>query len=232
MKNLICLTLALFFAFNLNAQSRENTAKFLFSSKSKKLIQAEGWAQNKETGKWIKNKNVIDDKIVPSYWISHISQNFKWIQFATIINGGKTFYVLLNECVSGEFRYPNIQKDWESDKRTYYFVLTSEQYEDLRKQIDIKSATDIKITSYSSGYMSDRFKILGGENLYSEDNLLAKITNSIEKPDHFGNCLILNSQIVDGKDVVRFKLPEDCRNDDFKTNYFEVNVIEFKTIFL
>lgn len=231
MKNLICLTLILFFSFNLNAQSRENTAKFHFNLKSKKLIQAEGWAQNKETGKWIKNKNVINDSDVPSYWISHISQNFKWIQFATIMNGGKTLYVFLYECVGGEYKYKNIQEDWEADKRTYYFVLSSEQYEDLKKQIDIKSITDIKITSYSSGYISDRFKILGGEHLYNEDNLLSKITNSIEEPDHFGNCFILNSQIVDGKEVVRFKLPEDCRNDDFKTNYFEVNVAEFKIIF-
>lgn len=48
--------------FNVNAQSRVNKQVVQFNFKSEKIIEAKGWEQNKETGKWIENKNVIDDE--------------------------------------------------------------------------------------------------------------------------------------------------------------------------
>ena len=83
-----------------------------------------------------------------------------------------------------------------------------------------------------SGYFSDRLNILGGEHLYNDENLLAKITNTMEKPGYSETCFILNSQVVDGKEVVRFRLPESCyfAEDYMKTKYFEVNATYFKTI--
>lgn len=165
------------------------------------MSEAKGWAQNKVTGKWIENKDVIDDRECPSYWISHISQNFKWMQFTTIIlNGGQKYYVFLYESLGGEYKYPNIQEDWEDDKRTYFFILTPAEYEKIKKEIDLKSGKNIKVTSKMTGYISDRYKILGGEHLYNEENLLAKITNAIEKPGYSETCFILNSQVVDGQE--------------------------------
>lgn len=221
-----------FATFNSNAQSRENKETVQFSSKSEKLTEATGWEQNKETGKWIENKNVIDDIKCPSYLVSHISQNFKWMQFATITNGGQKYYVFLYERLGGEYKYPNIQEDWEADKRTYFFILTPTKYENIKKQIDLKSGVNIKVISKMSGYFSDRLNILGGEHLYNDENLLAKITNTMEKPGYSETCFILNSQVVDGKEVVRFRLPESCyfAEDYMKTKYFEVNATYFKTI--
>ena len=217
---------------NINAQSRTNKTMLEFKSKSQKLSSAIGWQKNEKTGKWIENKNVIDDKKVSSYWVSHISQNFKWLQFSTITQNGKDYYVFLYERLGGEYKYPSIYEDWEADKRTYFFVLSTEQYENIKSQIDLKIGKNIKITSKITGFISDRFKILGGEHLYNEANLLAKITNTIEKPSYSESCFILNSQTTDGVDILRFRLPERCYSAEkhMETKYFEVKISEFKAI--
>jgi hypothetical protein len=111
-------------------------------------------------------------------------------------------------------------------------VLSTEQYEKIKSQIDLKTGENIKITSKITGFISDRFKILGGEHLYNEENLLAKITNTIEKPGYSESCFILNSQTADGVDILRFRLPESCYSAEkyMETKYFEVKISEFKTI--
>jgi hypothetical protein len=220
--------------FNGKAQSRENKATVEFSTQSEKLTKATGWEQNKKTGKWIENKNVIDDRDCPSYWISHVSQNFQWLQFRTINQNEKKYYVFLYERLGGVYKYPSIREDWEADKRTYFFILTAEQYAEIINKIDLKTGENIKLTSKMTGFISDRYKILGGEHLYNEENLLAKITSTIEKPSYSESCFVLNSQTTDGKDILRFRLPESCYFAEkyLKTAYFETDISGFKTIII
>jgi len=234
MKHLILTSFLFAFAtFNSNAQSRENKKIVQFSSKSEKLTEATGWEQNKETGKWIENKNVIADRKCPSYWVSQASQSFSWMQFATITNGQTEYYVFLYERLGGEYKYPNIREDWETDLRTYFFILTPTEYENIKTQIDLKSGENIKVTSNKSSHISDRYKSLGEEHLYNNENLLAKITNTIEDTGISETSFILNSQVIDGQEVVRFRLPEIVfsSEDYIKTKYFEVKSTDFKTIF-
>jgi hypothetical protein len=232
-KNVI-LTAVLITATILNgkAQSRENKVTVEFSAESEKLTKAKGWQLNEKTGKWVENKNVIDDRDCPSYWVSHVSQNFKWLQFRTINQNGKKYYIFLYEKLGGTYKYPNIREDWEADIRTYFFILTAEQYAEIINKTDLKTGENIKLTSKMTGFISDRFKILGGEHLYNEENLLAKITSTIEKPSYSESCFVLNSQTTDGKDILRFRLPEDCYFAEkyLKTAYFEIEISEFKTI--
>jgi len=217
-----------------NAQSRTNKKMLSFEKQSEKLTSASGWKKNEKTGKWIENQNVIDDKKVSSYWISHVSQNFKWLQFRTIVKDEKTYYVFIYERLGGAYKYPSIYEDWESDKRTYYFALSSEKYKEVIEKIELKDGKNIKLTSKINGHISDKYKILGGEHLYNEENLLAKITNTIENPSYSESCLVLNSQTTDGKDILRFRLPESCYFAEkyMKTAYFEVGISEFKKIFI
>jgi hypothetical protein len=233
MKKVVLLTMIVIGGFmNINAQSRTNETMLEFKSKFQKLSSAVGWQKNEKTGKWIENENVIDDSKVSSYGVSHISQNFKWLQFSTISQNGKDYYVFLYERLGGEYKYPSIYEDWEADKRTYFFVISTEQYEIIKTQIDLKTGKNIKITSKITGFISDRYKILGGEHLYNEANLLAKITNTIEKPNYSESCFILNSQTTDGVDLLRFRLPETCYSaeKDMETKYFEVKISEFKAM--
>lgn len=217
---------------NVNAQSRTNKTIIEFKSESSKLTSATGWGKNEKTGKWIENKNVIDDQEVKSYWVSHLSQNFKWLQFSTLTHNGTDYHVFLYERLGGEYKYKSIREDWEADKRTYFFILTTEQYENIKTQIELKSGENIKLTSKMTGYISDRFKILGGEHLYNQENLLAKITNTIEKPSYSESCFVLNSQTADGVNILRFRLPESCYSAEknIETKYFEVKLSEFKTM--
>lgn len=233
MKNLLLMAVILTATiFNVAAQSRENKTIATFNSESQKLTAATGWAQNNETGKWIENKNVIDDRDCPSYWISHVSQNFKWIQFKTLIQNGNKYYIFLYESLRGEYKYPNIQEDWETDLRTYFFILTAEQYDEIKTKIDLKTGENIKLTTKMTGYITDKYKILKGEHLYNEENLLAKITKTIEQPSYTESCFVINSQTTDGVDIVRFRLPESCyfAEKSMKTEYFEVKISDFETL--
>lgn len=222
-----CITI-----FNLTAQIRENKVIGTFDSESQKLTEATGWAQSSETGKWIENKNVISEEPCPSFWISHVSQNFKWIQFKTLYHNEKKFYIFVYESLRGEYKYPNIREDWEAYLRTYFFILTAEQYGEIKTKIDFKSGENIEISSKMTGYITNNYKILNGEYLYNEENLLLKITMTIEKPRYSESCLVINSQTTDGVDVVRFRLPEGCyyAGKLMKTAYFEVKISDFKTL--
>jgi hypothetical protein len=233
-KKVILISLSIFLTTNTFAQSRENKVNLKFESKSEKLTAAIGWKLNKETGKWIDNKNVIEDRTCPAYWVSYVSQNFKWIQFSMIKNNGVDLYVLLYERQGGEYKYPSIREDWEPNTQTHFLVLDSTEYKKLQVAVNSKEAKDVKISSKISGSMSDRYKILGGEHLYNEENLLAKITIALAKNGYSETCFIINSQKVDGLDVVRFRVPESCYSaeKDMKEAYFEVKLEEFTKILL
>jgi len=234
LKKVLLISISILLTISTFAQSRVNKVNLKFESKSEKLTAAVGWKLNKETGKWIDNKNVIEDRTCPAYWVSHVSQNFKWIQFSTIKHNGTELYVLLYERFGGEYKYPNIREDWEPNTQTHFLVIDSTEYKKLQNAINDKEAKDIKISSKIFGSMSDRYKILKGEHLYNEENLLAKITIALAQNGYSETCFMINSQKVDGVDVVRFRLPESCYSAEknMKEGYFEAKFEEFTKILL
>ena len=231
---LLSLFLVIIFVVNTNAQSRTNRTLLEFKTKSKKLTSAIGWEKNTQTGKWIENKNVISENIPSSSWISHIPQNFKWLQIAKVTKNENDYYIFIYEKKAGIYRYPSIQEGWVSDKRTYFFILHSYQYRDIKAQIEMKTGENIEITSGMRGYISDMFTTLGGADAYSEENLLAKITDVIETPSSYEHCFIMNSQTTDGIDILRFRLPEPCYRaaKKIELKYFEINISKFQTILI
>ena len=44
----------------------------------------------------------------------------------------------------------------------------------MKSKVALKSGENIKLTSKMNGHISDRYKILGGEHLYNEENLWQK----------------------------------------------------------
>ncbi len=233
-KKVILISLSIFLTTTTFAQSRENKVNLKFESKSEKLTTAIGWKLNKQTGKWIDNKNVIQDRTCHESLVSYVSQNFKWIQFSTIKNNGVDFYVLLYERQGGEYKYPNISEGWQFKNQTHFLVLDSTEYKKLQVAVNSKEAKDVKISSKISGSMSDLYTILGGEYLYNEENLLAKITIALAENGFSETCFIINSQKVDGVDVIRFRLPESCyvAEKDMKEAYFEVKLEDFTKILI
>jgi hypothetical protein len=71
-KKVILISLSIFLTTNTFAQSRENKVNLKFESKSEKLTTAIGWKLNKQTGKWIDNKNVIEDRTCPESLVSYV----------------------------------------------------------------------------------------------------------------------------------------------------------------
>jgi len=233
MKKIIVLLLVL--SVNvLCAQSRVNKVMDSFVSESEKLTSFIGWDQNTGTGKWIDNKNVIHHKICPDYWVSRIEQNLDWLQVKTLIKNKVKYYVFLYERQSGNYRYPNIRKDWENQKNTHFFVLTATEYNSFKSSIELKDGVSFIVTSKIQGYVTDRFHSLGGSSLYNEANLLAKINNEIDSPSYWSYNMVFNSQLTDGLEVVRFRLPSksDMEKDYIKTSYFENRYDAFKVLLI
>jgi hypothetical protein len=233
-KKELLIIASIFLMFNTFGQSRENKVNLKFETKSEKLNSSTGWKLNKVTGKWVDNKNVIFDKVCEAFYLSRQSQNFKWIQISTIKYNEVKFYVLLNERDGGEYKYPNIMEEWQTNIQTHFMVIDSTEFVKLKSAVNNKEAIDIKITSKISGTISDKYKILGGEHLYNEENLLAKIRVSLEKVGYTQTCFVINSQKVDGIDVIRFRLPEPCNSgsENFKEAYFESKFEEFNKLLL
>ena len=233
MKKLILL---LFISFStlVSSQSRKDKQILKFNLKSKKITKVKGWAQNTSTGKWISNDNAIYNKDCPSYWVSHLNQNFKSIELRTISNGGKKYYALIVEKQSGSYKYPNIKKNWEKEMQKHFFIFSEEEYNNLKDLVVSKKEEDFEIKSKIAGFITDRFKILKGEHLYNEANLEAKVTKLIEEPSYSEKCFRLNYQNVDGLDVIRFRVPETCLlpASVLKKSYFEISLNDFKTLFL
>ena len=211
-------------------QSRVNIDKINFLSKTEKLIKATGWEQSKTTGEWVSNKNVIHYKKCKSYWVSHVPQNFNWLQFSIVERNGNKYYVFLYEKLSGGYKYPNIRQGWETEMQTHFFIIIESEFNKLKEKLN--NGETIHLKSKMNGFITNKFKILGGEHLYNEENLLNKIRNTIDKPNYSELCFTLNSQTIDGSNVIRFRLPESCYSsgEDIKEKYFEVLNGDFQNI--
>lgn len=236
MNKIIQKSLLLLFITSIGySQSRENRVNGTFKQASEKIKKAVGWKFNKETGKWVDNLNYIDNQKDKTFWISHLPQNFKWIQIRTIEKEGELLYVFMYEKQSGKYKYPSIRKGWEKELKTSFFIITKEDYELLKKHSSIKAVEKKEFTLKSKihGFMTDRYKILKGEHLYNEENLLAKINNAFQKSYNSDLCLKINFQNDNGKDIVRFRLPEWCSefNKSFEKAYFEIDKTDFNLLF-
>lgn len=220
---------------NVHAQSRVDDVKFKFAAKSEKFTKAYGWKKNKESGKWVRNRKVISDKKVNNYNYyqkSRYGQNFEWLQIAKIINNEKTYYILIYEYFTGHYVYEYIQEKWTFSQNTYYIVYNPEQYEELKRKIDLKTGENFKI--YGTRYKhlindySSRLKSM------SDKKLLGNITSSINSKTYFypgSPSFILNSQTFEGKDILRFRLPHNSESNIDK-EYFEAKLSDFKKILI
>lgn len=215
---------------DIQGQSRTDRQNVEFDSKSEKLTQATGWELNKTTGEWIENQNVISDRETTPQ-ARGVSQNFNWLQFTSLTFEEEQYYLLVYERPTGRYRYPNIREGWSSFESVYYFVFTSEQYDQMVNSINLITGETIDIKSNMADEYSGLFiQSAGG---YDEKDLLARITNILNRPNYTENCFRLNSQVVDGSEIIRFRLPEHCiLRDKMQTAYFEVNLEEFNSILL
>ena len=243
MKNLtILFIISASFLVNLNAQERINEVlPKEFILKSQKLISAIGWKKNRTTGKWIENKNLIFDEKRKNTIHSKDDQNFKNIQFSKIKFNDTQYYIFLYEHLNG-LETVRGNSIYGKGKVTYFFVMTEEQYIKLKANIESKSGENIIVPSKSFGEMNNLDVSLGGRYLYTDENLIFNIIEEIKRPMFYNQQMVLNSQIIEGDEIVRFLLPsatrgnfEEWRGDynlRIAIEYFEVKLSEFKRILI
>lgn len=188
-------------------------------SKSPKLKEATGWMQTR-SGAWISNTNAISDIVLSPSKVNSVAQNFKWLQLLTLMNGSQPVYALLFENSISEANN-------QAEKRVNYYVMDASSYAEVVALIAAKDGKTLTVKSSIYGYMGD---IKHGQ--LSSEKLLSLISQSIASPQQARYNLVINAQHVDGKDVVRFRLPERSSiiDNGLDEGYFEVTLSEFNTI--
>jgi len=203
-----------------------------FSAKSARLLSATGWQQNKETGQWMGNRNVIDDRDSPAYWAGHTAQSFNWIQFVSLTYGKQPYKALLFEKPSGKYKDEITRTEWQPDLRTHFFIMQEQDFLIIRRLVSERKGGTAKISSALTGYISDQEKDADGISLYQDKYLLAAMAKTVDKPTQQDECMMVMVKVADGKTTVRFLLPTSCFIvDNFvKTAYFETEYPEFSKV--
>lgn len=241
------------------ASSRQDDTALNFTRTSVKLIKADGYSKNLELGKWIKNKNLINDKPANSIIEKpFMVQNFDYIQLSKLEYDNNEYFILLTEKDNGYFEYPSIYRGWISFKETTFLILTKDEIKEINEYIS--SPKDypfiIKKSPKIADEINNKFKKLGGEYSYTKEVLMSRISKSIKnindpssKVQYSYFSFPLFSTLENNKHVIRFKVPfynfeksnynsigKDLFSirigtDSLEYDYFEVPVEEFKKIF-
>lgn len=254
------LFLILILISSLVASSRQDDVNLKFTKSSTKLIKADGYSKNLELGKWIKNKNIINDKPANSnIEKSFMVQNFDYMQLSKLEYDNNEYFVLLTEKDNGYFKYPTIYRDWISFKETTFLILTKEEIKEISEYIS--SPKDypfiVKKGPKVADEINNKLKNLGGEYSYTKEVLMSRISKSIKNINDLSSkvqysyfSFPLFSTLENNKHVIRFKVPfynfvksnynspgKDLfsiriESDSLEYDYFEVPAEEFKKLFI
>jgi len=219
------VVLVIFSANILFSQSRKNTeiiSKFI--KKSEKIDKCMGWALDGWTGRWDSVKNDIPKRT---------DQNFNWFQMAKVQYKNLYYYALLFEKYDYYYKYPALQLDMYSIIHLHFFIFSADQYANIKKVVLNKEAKDYSFPSVYDSWseMINNDSIKTDENalfiLDSDFNFYSKNKIDLKNAKKF----ILNSQFVDGQNIVRFVFPT-YDNVDLKKEYFEISQSKFQKLFI
>ena len=207
-----------------SCQDRVSMDRVTMGKMSEKITEATGWFLN-DDGQWVQNRNILSGSEKPP--MSSTDQSFDWLQSAFIYYQGKKYYVVFFQSQSGEFKYPETMQDWEMYNTLSFWILDEIQYASLKKAVESKSGGTMKI--------SNGIVLTVNKGDYDKDIFLSQLGKCLRDKSRYrsGSCLFLNSQILKGQNIVRFRLPEDCAGlEYFGKRYFEVKSSEFKKLLI
>ena len=158
MKKIALTTIMVFISYIALSQPRVDgkvTAKILRSSSI--ISDIVGWEYDMTTKKWcgyyntLRNiysqNNEIPKRISPSKMSA--CDNIISIQIKTVLFNGRKYYLLIIPYYSGDWRYPEILRDWYFGKVNNVYILKEEEYEKMKKLDDgINHIKVIKGKSY------------------------------------------------------------------------------------
>lgn len=217
------------------SQSRTSPEFVKILNKSEKITKAIGWCKNQDTGEWIENENCIFERD-DGFW-SDRTENFIWIQTWELKYEDIKYYGVLSEIKSGWYTYESIERGWNSEKITKWIILSEKEYKEFKSEVYALHSGSRFLASEIHGELSDYNSHLGGSYSYTEENILKLITTSIKEGEKGFQVYKFNSQNVEGKDVVRFRLQTQYSEAyyiqiDIQNQYFELLLSEFIKVLL
>lgn len=189
-------------------------------NKSNKLKFATGWKLDSES-KWVSNVNAIGDIALNSQTQTTVPQNFQWIQFLELNINNQDMYAILFE--NSAYISPT-----KTEKRVHFYIFKNNAYANLINYINGKDGTNKVFSSNIYGYMSN------SDGIYNQEKLFQQIQTSISMAGSNQYDFVVNSQYVDNKDVIRFRLPEQSSimSGGMRGGYFEVDYKDFTDILI
>lgn len=212
------------------AQTRTNRPPFDFDETSKQLTRAVGWVYNDPLGVWTDYENCIEkdptykDKyklLQGSYMQSHREQSFIHLQAATYNTDSTKYYFLIISKYRGNYKYPNIQQEWEIFATYDLCIFTQSEWVklfNLTNDVDTISGKIIR-NKYAPKYTPQQL---------AQQYLLNKLEyNYTEK------CAWYLYKSTES--TIRFLLPivyNRFDRSDITTQYFEVAPADFDNLLI
>ena len=173
MKQLHILSAILLITLSAFAQSRQDASGPIVLKRSQKLIKATGWALNQQTGKWVENKNVIDQRKCKPYMVSGQNQNFVSLEFIEVSVADSIYYGLIWKKKDGDYKYENIREEWRDYRSMMFMLFRQSEFDSLKSVVSKQEGANIKIESNLTGKRKSLYSSLGGEKSDTEENLLS-----------------------------------------------------------
>ena len=211
----------LFISYTLNAQSRIDPD--IKNYKNIGIIKdATGWVYNSTENHWTNHRNYISKDTIEieesNYNQNTIKsksyQNFESISLKTINYKKHIYYLLVIECLEGEYTYPTLKKDWNYQSETKIFIF---------EETDINDLKDIK----DNLCLSTSRKIVMPKN---ERNFSSNIERELMRlPNKASQQYKFVIRKIDNE-TIHFLLPQIYKEDPIETiqnKYFEISLKDY-----
>ena len=242
-KKIALTTIMVFISYIALSQPRVDgkvTAKILRSSSI--ISDIVGWEYDMTTKKWcgyyntLRNiysqNNKIPKRISPSKMSA--CDNIISIQIKTVLFNGRKYYLLIIPFYSGDWRYPEILRDWYFGKVNNVYILKEEEYEKMKKLDDgINHIKVIKGKSYGHPSFS-WFETFNQAfiSLFDDDK------GEIDDSDFFNFYIkkeddnIVRFQNMSYNKLETGKKDEMFDNPNFDMRYYEIKMSEYSKLFV
>ena len=218
MKNVLLIVFGLLLVCKLDAQERKEIVEpsiyIKILATSKISDETKIWEYDRHSGKW----NSCPGNVVKGYGY------FNVIKF--LGNYNKLYYAFAYSKSSSHFY--SIEGVWNTGSlgyishHTHCFIITEEQFKTLKEDLFKKDGKTIKVTSYKFGIQGTS----GTQEEFLKESTLKNTLKKIFINSTERRIFSLNSQIIKGKSVVRFTLPQQY-GSSLKKFYFEIEMDKF-----
>ena len=226
MKKLLLILLC--FPFISFGQERINKLpQIKLINKSPKLQKATGWSYSTYHEKWYSCKNCIPEfrerRVFKNNYVLNgkLRENFTSIQSAKINSFEKYVFIIGEK--TGKYKYPNLQMDWVWWVSNELYIMSPEEILQIPTLVNKAEGKNTTV----------RFPYYRHKKSKKKNAILLEISKMLNTVSYGEAKWHINSQILNGKHIVRFLPPNFSRDKDvdFEKTYYEVPAKDFIKIF-